>query len=383
MNKKNDVITKTNKAIKEHRDSFIDNVKNHKALTAVICIALVIFIVASIVIAVSGNISPKEFELGSESAKLSAYFIDVGQGDCTIFESDGEFVLVDAGEKDYGSLVVEYLEDHGADSLKYVIATHPHTDHIGGLKKVINNIKTENFITVETDQSIYTWLNVLDAVEKNDVNCIDAEVGATYSFGSSEFTILAPLSDEYDGYNDYSVVAKFSCGDISFLMTGDAGIQSESEMLDAGEDLKADVLKCGHHGSSKSSSEEFLKAVDPEYAVISCGKNNDYGHPHKETISKLEKLGCTYYRTDELGTIVARTDGVSLSFSYGGGQLEKAEKPAEAATPEYYVGNKNSFVFHRPECDGAKSMSDKNKIMINTREEALELGYHPCPQCEP
>lgn len=331
--------------------------------------------------------SPKKTELVNEDdAKLKVHFIDVDQGDSTLLESDGEFVLIDAGEKEYGSRVLKYIKSRGAESLKYVIATHPHSDHIGGLKKVINGIKAENFITVETDQTTRTWLNVLEAVDKNNVNYIDAVPGDRYTFGDASFTIMAPLSDHYEGYNSYSVVTMVQCGDIRFLLTGDAEKDSEKEMLNAGEDLRADVLKCGHHGSSTSSTAAFLKAVRPAYAVISCGKNNDYGHPHKETLKKLKLLGCTYFRTDQMGTIVASTDGRYLSFSAERSSDEIPTYSADETRSDdllVYVGNKNSHVFHYPYCSGAKNMKEKNRVEFSTREEAVKAGYNPCSSCNP
>lgn len=336
--------------------------------------------------------SPKEKEIADDDAKLKVHFIDVGQGDCTLLESGGEFVLIDAGEKEMGSTVLKYIKSRDADSLKYVIATHPHSDHIGGLARVINGIDTENFITVETDQNTSTWRNVLKAVDQNDVNYIDAKVGDKYTFGEATFTVLAPHSDNYNGYNNYSVVTMVQCGDIRFLLTGDAEKESEKEMLDAGTDLRADVLKCGHHGSSTSSTASFLKAVDPSYAIISCGKNNDYGHPHKETLKKLKLLGCTYLRTDTMGTIVARTDGKYLSFSTDKGNSEIAtysagettyDGTAPTASSAQYIGNKNSHVFHLPECSGVKNMSEKNKVTFSSREEAVNADYKPCSTCNP
>ena len=344
-------------------------------------LSIILVLILAVTAASCGVPSPKQAELAAEGTKLIVHFIDVGQGDSTLLESKGEFVLIDAGESGYGKDVVKYIKSRSAKSLKYVIATHPHSDHVGGLAKVIDSIDTENFITAETDQSTKTWLNVLDSVEKNDVNYIDAEPGATYSFGDATFTILAPLSDDYSGYNDYSVVTKVVCGSVSFLLTGDAEKQSEKEMIRSGADLSADVLKCGHHGSSSSSTANFLKAVNPSCAVISCGKDNDYGHPHQETLKKLDLLGCTVYRTDELGTIIAETDGVTLSFRTAKGDIPtEAEEKTDAA---YYVGNKNSHVFHLPTCSGVQSMSEKNKVAFSTREEAVEEGYTPCSMCEP
>ena len=347
-------------------------------------ICLILAVVTAVSMTSCWPFSPKETEVALESSTLLVHFVDVGQGDCILLESKGEYVLIDAGEAEYASKVKDYIKARAAKSLKYVIATHPHTDHIGGLAEVINSIDTENFITAETDQSTRTWLNVLKAVEKNNVNYIDAVPGKTYRFGEASFTILAPLGDTYDGYNNYSVVTKVTCGAVSFLLTGDAEKQSEYEMVSAGEDLSADVLKCGHHGSSTSSTAKFLKAVRPTCAVISCGENNEYGHPHKETLQKLNLLECQIYRTDQMGTIVARTDGVTITFLTPEGKTLGEYTHTDAPKADItYVGNKNSHVFHLPNCSGARSMSEKNKVEFNTREEAIEQGYKPCTQCNP
>lgn len=336
--------------------------------------------------------TPKQYAQGEADAKLIVHFIDVGQGDSILLESDDEFVLIDAGERSYGDTVSSYINERGADELKYVIATHPHTDHMGGMRTVLNDIAAENFITTETDCATNTWIKLLKTVEEKKINYIDAKSGDTYTFGSASFTILAPNSDSYDGYNNYSVVTKVTCGDISFMLTGDAEKESEYEMVNSGADLHADVLKCGHHGSSTSTTAKFLKAVDPSYAVISCGKDNDYGHPHKETMQKLNTLGTTILRTDQMGTIVAYTDGKGLSFSAANNnlptELNKAEHEAataKAAEPQEasYIGNKNSHVFHTPDCGGVKNMNEKNKVTFENREEAVEAGYHPCSSCNP
>ncbi len=330
-------------------------------------------------------ITPKLLELLNTDACLNVHFIDVGQGDSILMESDGEFVLIDAGEKEYGPAVLEYLKKCGADRLKYMIATHPHSDHIGGMRKVLDGIETDNFIAAETDQETYAWLKVLRAVDKKNINYIDAKVGDTYRFGEATFRILAPLSGNYEGYNNYSIVTMVECGDIRFLLTGDAETDSEKEMVNAGEDLRADVLKCGHHGSSTSTSAAFLQTVKPSYAIISCGKNNDYGHPHRETLKKLRLMQCTCLRTDTVGTIIASTDGTHLSFSTERGRKEIPTMDAnERQEVEIgYVGNKNSHVFHYATCTGAMSMSEKNRVEFSTREEAIKEGYTPCASCEP
>ena len=351
-----------------------------------LCVLLTLILCAAV--CSCSELSPKHYDTAMGEDRLIVHFIDAGQGDSTLLESGGEFVLIDGGEKEYGERVAGYINSRHAGSLKYVICTHPHSDHYGGLRNVIKAFETENFITVETDCETYSWKNLLKAVDKADINYIDAEPGDTYSFGEATFTILAPLSGGYEGYNDYSVVTKVSCGDISFLLTGDAETVSEAEMLDAGFDLKADVLKCGHHGSSSSTGTGFLMAVDPAFAVISCAKGNDYGHPHHETLEKLSTLGSVCLRTDELGCITAATDGAGLHFSSEHGDLSayKSYTPGSFKThPEAlcYIGNKNSGYFHEPTCEGVSTMNPKNKVELATRREAIDGGYTPCPSCKP
>ncbi len=318
----------------------------------------------------------------SYDGDLVAHFIDVGQGDCILLESQGDFVLIDAGETEYSATVCQYLENNDVTSLDYVIATHPHSDHCGGLTEVIENFSVDNFITVETDQQTKTWLNVLYAVDNNNVNYIDAKVHSKYDFGNSSFEIMGPYGDYYKDYNDYSIVVKAECGNTSFLLTGDAEKKVELEMIDNGADLSADVLKVGHHGSSTSSCDEFLDAVDPNYAVIMCGLYNDYGHPHTETIDSLNTRGITTYRTDMLGTIVAVSDGNNIEFYYDNEDYTVATSKTENSTISY-IGNKNSKKFHLSTCSGAQDIKEQNKVMFESRDEAVENGYTPCKTCNP
>lgn len=326
--------------------------------------------------------TPKQAELDPRLEGLKVHFIDVGQGDSTLLESDGEYVLIDAGEFEYGETVRDYILSCGAERLKYIIATHPHSDHIGGIRAVLDAFETEDFITVETDCDTYGWTKTLKKVETLGVNYIDAVVGDRYTFGGASFTILAPNGGGYDGYNNYSVAVKAEYGDVSFMLTGDAERESEFEMLENGLDLSADVLKCGHHGSSDATSLGFLKAVDPAYAVISCGKDNEYGHPHTETLALLDLLGCEYLRTDERGTIVAATDGTHLRFN---GSDETYTAGQKSTTPEalVYVGNRSSMYFHEPTCESVSTMNPKNKIELASRSDAIAQGYTPCPGCKP
>lgn len=314
---------------------------------------------------------------------LNVHFIDVGQGDCIMLESQGKVVLIDAGENEYSDFVCEYLKSYDISTIDYVIATHPHSDHCGGLKKVIDTFECKNFITTQSDQQTNTWLNVLSAVEENNTNYIDAQVGATYSFGESSFEILAPCGSGYESYNDYSVVVKATCGNTSFLLTGDAEKVSEKEMIENGADLSCDVLKVGHHGSTTSSSSEFLSYANPSYAVITCGKDNDYGHPHKETLDSLKYRGITTYRTDDFGTIIASSDKEKVTFYYTSSN-EILQAPTQNVKAEIsYIGNKNSKKFHLSNCDGVKNMDSKNKVNFSDRQEAIDKGYTPCKTCNP
>lgn len=359
----------------------------NRRITAFLLAVLMIFSLCSCtreVVKTEENVETKVPSNGT----LSVHFIDVGQGDCSLLESDGVYVLIDAGEKDYEEAVCKYLRDRGVKTIDYVIATHPHSDHCGSLTKVINTFSCKNFITTQTDQQTQTWINVLLAVDKNNVNYIDAKVGSTYTFGQSQFEILGPHNSYYDDYNNYSVIVKATCAGSSFLFTGDAEKLAEDEMLSHNTDLKADVLKVGHHGSTTSSSNAFLDAVDPDVAVISCGKNNEYGHPHDETIEKLNKRNITIYRTDKLQTIVAKAQNGKISFSYNQTEAVTANEYDEQNsnnlnTASSYVGNSKSKKFHMPSCGSVYDMNDNNKVYFDTRQEAVNRGYIPCKQCNP
>ncbi len=352
-----------------------------KILSFLILIALLI----SVCSCVSQPVNPIQavnFEAINNS-KLSVHYIDVGQGDSILLKSGDSAALIDAGEKEYADTVIDYIESLNIEKLDYIIATHPHSDHCGGLAKVIDSIECENFITVETDQQTSTWLDVLYAVDDNNINYIDREVGATYSLGEATLEILGPYSDTYDNYNDYSVIVKAVCDDTSFLFTGDAEAYAEKELISHKAKLSADVLKVGHHGSSTSSCREFLFNVDPTYAVISCGKNNDYGHPHKETTQSLDMMGVTTYRTDVLGHIVAVTDGYTIDFFYQNSDVAVETTAFGANDNAQYVGNKNSKKFHLGTCESVENMSDNNKVEFSSREDAINNDYTPCQNCNP
>lgn len=248
---------------------------------------------------------------------LEAHFIDVGQGDSSLIKTKNNAVLIDAGTKGAGDKVVEYLKDHNIEKLDYIIATHPHEDHIGGIYKVIENFQVENIIMPNVVHTTKTFENLLDTIEKNKVDLLQANVGDEYKLGDSVFTIVAPNSSEYKNLNDYSVSIKLNHGVNSFLLTGDAEKLSEEEMVNKfNKNLNSKVLKAGHHGSDTSTTDEFLNMVNPEIAIISAGRDNTYGHPSPSIIEKLSKKGVSIYGTYEVGDIKIISDGENLDVKY-------------------------------------------------------------------
>lgn len=245
---------------------------------------------------------------------LQVHFIDVGQGDAILIQSKDAAMLIDAGENNMGEVVVEYLQTQGIQSLDYVIGTHPHSDHIGGLDVVIDNLEVNKVILPDKVHTTKTFEDVIDAIDEKNLTITKPMVGTSYSLGAANFTIIAPNRKSYSNLNDYSVGIKLTYGEHSFLMVGDAEVLSENEILNNGINLASNVLKISHHGSSTSSSKEFIDAIDPEYAVITVGAN-DYGHPHKEIIADLTSRKIPIYRTDEDQTIIFTTDGTSLTVT--------------------------------------------------------------------
>ncbi|MBE6738378.1 MAG: MBL fold metallo-hydrolase [Ruminococcaceae bacterium] len=321
--------------------------------------------------------------IADEKIGLAVHFIDIGQGDSTLLQSKGEFALIDGGEYSERDKLISYLSSQGVDELEFIISTHPHSDHCGGLSAVMSNFSTKTLICPDVDTDSNVWNYVLDTADERNVSFVNPSPKDEFQLGSATITILSPSADAvYSDLNDYSIVCKAEYGNTSFMLTGDAEKQVEKELLKSGFDLSSDILKCGHHGSSGSNSTEFIKAVNPSAAIISCGKNNDYGHPHTETLKRLEKQNIPVYRTDIDSTITVTSDGEQLYIytkDYSGAELSTPKE----ITPDEYIGNKNSKVFHLPECSGVSSMSEKNKVFLKNREDAISKGYSPCGSCNP
>lgn len=248
--------------------------------------------------------------------QLWVHFIDVGQADSILLECDGKFALIDGGNVGDGEAVAAYLAMQGVEKLDLVVATHPHEDHVGGLAYVIDSYPVDAVWSSSIPNSTNAVRNFLKSVSHQDLEVVQPEVGQEFTLGTSTITVLGPVK-EYDELNNLSLVLMVQHGNKRFLLTGDMERVAENDLVDSGADLKADVLKVGHHGSEGASNYIFLREVMPTYAVISCGKDNSYGHPDEATLSRFADAETTVLRTDECSTIIARSDGESIYFMWG------------------------------------------------------------------
>ena len=265
-----------------------------------------------------------EYPATSEAAgQLTIHFIDVGQADCALLECGGQTMLIDGGNVGDSSLVVSYLKEQGIEHLDYVICTHAHEDHVGGLSGPLNTCTAGAVYAPVTEYDSKAFGSFLKYTQARGLEITVPEADDVFLLGEARVTVLGPRED-YDDTNNTSIVLRVDHGENSFLFTGDMETSAEEDLLAAGCDLDADVLKVGHHGSSTSTGYVFLREVMPEYGVISCGTGNSYGHPHEEVTSRLYDANVTVYRTDEQGTIVAVSDGTEIVFT-----TEKNVPPTE------------------------------------------------------
>lgn len=282
-----------------------------KKLTAIVSfVAVAVFIAFYVYDMLFGLIS------GPDTGECEFHFIDVGQGDCAMIITEEATVVIDTGPQDHAKSTEKYIKRY-TDTIDYLILTHPHEDHIGGADELIESVIVKNVIMSDAYTDTVTFSNLLDAVEAADINVIEAKSTDKYRAGDIDITILAPIGDFTD-HNDYSIVMKVEYGETSAIVTGDAEQHAEGLIIENFDDglLSADILKLGHHGSYTSNSDGFLEIVSPQYAVITCGEDNEYGHPHTEILDKLDERGIDYFRTDEDGHIVFRSNGRDLEVSH-------------------------------------------------------------------
>jgi competence protein ComEC len=337
----------------------------------------------------------------SASENLTVHFIDVGQGDSELLQFAGKNVLIDAGTQEMGPRVESYLQNHGVTSLDLLIASHPHEDHIGGLITILNDIPIKQVLDSGQTYTAPSFDTYLSLIDQKGIPFAVAERGQTIDLDPAiKIEVLSPTSTPFDNLNENSIVLKVTYNKVSFLLAGDAGIEAEDSLLSSGYDLKSDILKVGHHGSSSASSPAFLSKVRPEVAVIEVGAANDYGHPTQKTLSALENTGTKVYRTDTNGNVEITTDGQSYSVS-----AEKQSWTASATAPKStasavswpatpvaaastasqkaFVGSVKSNKYHNPSCQWAKKISPQNEIWFTGSADAQARGYVPCGVCHP
>ncbi len=362
---------------------------------------------------------------------MEVHFIDVGEGDATLITCGDDSMLIDAGDPSMGTTVRLYLKKHDITHLKYLILTHSDKDHIGGAASVISNLDVDEIFMCRYEKDNDVYHNLINEIDYKSMTWRTPDVGEKLTLGDSEITVVAP-NREYDNPNDSSIAVVIRHGDDSFLFTGDAEAPAEADIVANGLDIHATVYKVGHHGSRTATSQEFLDKVAPSVAIVSCAKDNDYGHPHIETLEKLKDRGVELFRTDLQGSIVAVSEGNGIVFdkeptdnwepgtvldaesastqvkqavteatqaveqessSEDSGfvvyepspEVEAPDRSLPATTGEItYVANTNTRKFHRPDCGSVSDMKVKNRWDTTlSREELIAQGYEPCKRCKP
>lgn len=322
----------------------------------------------------------------SDDAPFEIYFFDVGQADSALILCDGESMLIDGGNMGDGDMVVSSLQSLGLNELDAVVSTHSDEDHIGGLPDVLEAFDVGTLYVDGNPASTKIYQRFCDIASANSLAFTNPSPGDTFDLGDSIVTFLGPISMASDP-NENSIVLRIDYGETSYLFTGDAMRKEEKELVEAGADLAADVLKVAHHGGAESTNYVFLREVMPEYAVISVGEGNKYGHPTEEALSRLRDVGAAVYRTDELGTIICRSDGVHIEFINSTDQRmpeaesNRADEQIAVDEDAAYIGNINSKKFHLPSCSSLPE--EQNAIYFASCEEALSQGYEPCGKCHP
>lgn len=312
------------------------------------------------------------------------HFIDVGQGDAVFIKLKSANILIDGGERD--SIVSDYLKANLIKTLDIVVSTHPHSDHIGGLINILENFNVKEVIDPSVAHTTKTFEDYLTLIDNKNIKFTEGRAGIKRTYGNDiTFNILHPENPSEKHLNDASVVVKLIVKNVSFLFTGDAELNSENEMLLSSQSLlQSNILKAGHHGSRTSTSERFLNAVKPEAAVISCGADNKYSHPHSETLHRLHSRNILIYRTDLHGHIIISTDGKNYNVNISKSFIpEKRSNIDSVSNILEIVGSSRSDKYHISSCRHAANINPENLIKFNSAEDAETKGYTECGVCKP
>lgn len=287
-----------------------------RAVIKQLLIPIVLIVAALVYQPVKNLINPREqmADTPVDDNQLTVSYIDVGQGDATLIRKGTFSMLIDAGKNEKGTTVVEYIKKQGIKKLNVLVGTHPDSDHIGGMDDVLEQIPVDTVYLPDAKKETKTYREIEEALEQTDKEAQMPEIGKEYLYDENvRIRFLGPQR-VYRDANDNSLVVQLAYGKNRFLFMGDAQEPAESDILEKNYDLECDVLKVGHHGSYTATSDRFLQETDPAYAVISCGKDNSYGHPHAAVLAKLEDEDVQIYRTDTMGTITAISDGKQVQL---------------------------------------------------------------------
>lgn len=355
------------------------------------------YLVLLLVFLLSACTSPTEQPQATSSIvsgeKVEVHFLDVGQADSTLIKlPTGENILIDGGNRDDKDYILDYLSRVGVEHIDVMVATHPHEDHIGSLKDVLSAVDTDTILLPNTDADTMVYTNLLYAIEESGAKEERILGQGSMEVGDVLFEILGPVK-EYDDKNNSSIVIKMTHGENSFLFTGDIEKEAESDILETGVSLRADVLKVAHHGSKTSSIDDFLEAVSPDIAVIHVGTDNTYGLPSDITIEKLNSMNLQLYRTDLNKEIVIYSDGENLEVKCSFEEIDEDKIPdfldseTEAnqiieepkSENQVYIGNINSKILHSGNCGSLPA--EKNQVYFETIEEAEDAGYSGHKSC--
>lgn len=315
--------------------------------------------------------------------EISVTVLDVGQGDSIFVElPDEECMLIDSGESEYGNSVTNYIRTSGYDKIDYLIATHPHADHIGGMREVVSSFDIGKVYMPRATANTKTYENLLNAIDQKGLTINTAKAGVNIlSEDNLDIDIIAPNSSGYEDINNYSAVVKITYGDVKFLFMGDAETESENEIT---ADVSADFIKIGHHGSSSSSSENFVRRVGAKYAAVSVAEENDYNHPVEEIINRWRDSGAQVLMTKDVGNIVAQSDGKNLTVNGNAAKVSDNSSAASQEQESRYILNINTKKIHTLDCPLAEDILSKNKDYTTLAVSQLESqGYTPCKSCKP